>query len=99
WSAERLPEYPNIPTMMEKGIPYSMANWSGVFVPKDTPGEIIEKISTALQAALKDPKVLSAMENLKVPIGHLGPKDFAAFAQKDYEQNRQLLQDAGLLKK
>ncbi|MGB7300116.1 MAG: tripartite tricarboxylate transporter substrate binding protein, partial [Burkholderiaceae bacterium] len=32
WSAERLPEYPNIPTMMEKGIPYSMANWSGVFV-------------------------------------------------------------------
>lgn len=99
WSPERLPEYPNTPTMIESGVDFSMANWSGVFVPKGTPKAVIDKLAAALQESLKDPGVIEAMDKLKVIIDPMGIEAFGKFARGDYDRNRDLLSAAGLLKK
>ena len=98
WSEKRLPEYPDVPTMKELGYDYTMANWVGVFVPKGTPAEIIAKLTGALKETLADASVARTMSNLKTDIGYQDPKAFAAFAERDYKLNRDLLKEAGLLK-
>lgn len=99
WSPKRLPEFPDTPTMMELGVNYTLVNWNGVLVPKDTPAEIIAILSKALKTALADPGVIAVMSNLKVPIAPMGPKEFGDFVKQDYQQNRDLLKQAGMLKK
>jgi len=47
---------PEVPTFEEGGLPgFELAVWHGLYAPKGTPAEIIEKLSTTLQEALNDP--------------------------------------------
>jgi tripartite-type tricarboxylate transporter receptor subunit TctC len=54
----RLAAAPNLPTAAEAGLPgFEITVWFGMYAPKDTPKPVIDKLSTALQEALKDPDV------------------------------------------
>ena len=98
WSAARLPEFPDVPTMKELGYDFELVNWIGVFAPKGTPQPVIDKLAAALRDTLADQGVIDALDKLKVAVAHQGPADLAAFAQRDYTRNRDLLKEAGLLK-
>lgn len=53
---ERSPALPNVPTTKEAGLPdYQVSAWNALFAPKDTPKEIVAKLTQALDAALDDP--------------------------------------------
>lgn len=45
---ERLPEYPDVPTLQEQGIPWQLAGWRGVGVPRGTPEGIQQTLLQAL---------------------------------------------------
>jgi tripartite-type tricarboxylate transporter receptor subunit TctC len=98
WSASRLPEFSAVPTMKELGYDFELENWVGVFAPKGTPQPVIDKLAAALRDTLADQGVIDALDKLKVAVAHLGPAELAAFAQRDYTRNRDLLKEAGLLK-
>ena len=56
-TAARAPALPNVPTMIESGVPnYDVASWFGVMVPAKTPSAIVEKINRDVQRILKTPK-------------------------------------------
>jgi tripartite-type tricarboxylate transporter receptor subunit TctC len=53
---ERLPVLPTIPTISESGYPgFSASGWNAIFAPAGTPKEVIKKLNTAINQALKDP--------------------------------------------
>ena len=57
---ERLAVAPDLPTASEAGVPgFEITVWFGMYAPRDTPKPVIEKLSAALQEALKDPEVKS----------------------------------------
>jgi tripartite-type tricarboxylate transporter receptor subunit TctC len=57
-TGQRLPSLPEVPTMQEAGLPgYKMTVWHAVYAPKGTPKPIVDKLSKALQEALKDPNL------------------------------------------
>jgi tripartite-type tricarboxylate transporter receptor subunit TctC len=57
-TAARSPVLPNVPTMIESGVPnYDVASWFGVMVPAKTPGAVAEKINREVQRILKTPKM------------------------------------------
>jgi tripartite-type tricarboxylate transporter receptor subunit TctC len=63
---QRLSSMPEVPTMKEAGLPnYKMTVWHALYAPKATPKPIIDKLSKALQEALKD-------ANLKQRYAELG---------------------------
>ena len=63
---ERLAALPDVPTMNEAGMPnFTVSVWHAMYAPKGTPKPIIDKLSKALQEALKD-------ANLKQRFGDLG---------------------------
>jgi tripartite-type tricarboxylate transporter receptor subunit TctC len=63
----------DIPTTDEAGLPgFFMTLWSGMWVPKDTPKEIVAKLNAAVVDALNDPAVSKQLENLGL---QMPPKD------------------------
>jgi tripartite-type tricarboxylate transporter receptor subunit TctC len=70
---KRLDSAPDIPTTDEAGLPgFHMTLWSGLWVPKDTPKDIVAKLNAAAVDALNDPAVRKQLENLGL---QMPPKD------------------------
>jgi tripartite-type tricarboxylate transporter receptor subunit TctC len=60
----RIGAAPDLPTAAEAGLPgFEITVWFGMYAPKDTPKPVIDKLSAALQEALKDPEVKSRLAN------------------------------------
>lgn len=97
-SAERLSEFPDVPTLKEQGYDVEMSNWLGVFVPVGTPDAVVTRLNTALNAALADEKVQAQLENLQIVPAPTTPEELGAFAQANSDLSRKLLQQAGLVK-
>ena len=63
----------DIPTTDEAGLPgFHMTLWSGMWVPKGTPKDIVAKLNAAAVDALNDPAVRTQLENLGL---QMPPKD------------------------
>jgi len=61
----RLASMPDLPTLNEAGLPgFEVAVWHAMYAPKGTPKPIIDKLSGALQVALKDPTVKQRFADL-----------------------------------
>jgi tripartite-type tricarboxylate transporter receptor subunit TctC len=61
-SVKRSPLAPELPTMIEEGIPdYEMIGWFAAFAPAKTPAPVVEKLNGAIRAAVEDKTV---QENL-----------------------------------
>ncbi|WP_428429128.1 tripartite tricarboxylate transporter substrate-binding protein [Pararhizobium sp.] len=64
-SPARLPVLPDVPTAIEGGLAdFQVGIWHGVYAPKGTPAEATERLSKALQVALKDPNVVARFAEL-----------------------------------
>jgi tripartite-type tricarboxylate transporter receptor subunit TctC len=63
--SKRVASASEIPSADEAGLPgFHMTLWSGLWVPKDTPKDIVAKLNAAAVEALNDPAVQKKMENL-----------------------------------
>lgn len=64
-SKARLPTLPNLPTLDEAGLKgFHVGVWNGVYAPKGTPKAVIDKLSAAIQQALKEPEFRKRMADL-----------------------------------
>ena len=66
----RVPSLKDVPTLDELGLKnFELSAWHGLWAPKGTPKSVIEQLSKALQAALKDPNVIQRFADLgTVPV-------------------------------
>jgi tripartite-type tricarboxylate transporter receptor subunit TctC len=68
---KRLASLPNVPTMDEAGLKgFEVSVWHGFYAPKGTPKPVIDKLTNALHAALKD-------DNVKQRFAELGTEPVA----------------------
>lgn len=64
-SPRRNDALPEVPTTTEGGLPQVQVQvWHGLYVPKDTPDEIVQALTAALQGALTDQNVMTEMAKL-----------------------------------
>jgi tripartite-type tricarboxylate transporter receptor subunit TctC len=62
---KRVPSLPNVPTMDEAGLKgFEVSIWHALYAPKKTPKAVIEKLTKALQEALKDATVKQRFADL-----------------------------------
>jgi tripartite-type tricarboxylate transporter receptor subunit TctC len=86
----RLSSLPDIPTVDEAGIPGFVASlWYGLWVPKDTPKEIVEKLNATLRRVLADPTVERRFADLGIQISprdQQSPEALRAFQKTEMER-------------
>ena len=59
----RLPSLPDLPTANEAGLKgFTLGVWHGLYAPAGTPAPIMQKLSAALQGALKDPDLIKRFD-------------------------------------
>jgi putative tricarboxylic transport membrane protein len=61
---ERLATLPDVPTAAEVGVDYRMSIWAGIFAPKGTARDVIDKLANALDMALDDSDVKRRLTDL-----------------------------------
>ena len=84
---KRVEQAPDIPTTDEAGLSgFHMTLWSGLWVPKGTPKEIVAKLNTAAVDALNDPRVRKQLEDLGLqlpPSDQLTPDALGAWQKAE----------------
>lgn len=80
FSDKRLSVTPDVPSLAELGYPdMDIAPIVGVAVPRNTPRDIIAKLSAEAQRAVRDPDVSAKLTGLGLEIIADTPEQFAAF--------------------
>jgi tripartite-type tricarboxylate transporter receptor subunit TctC len=83
---ERLTILPDVPTAKEAGIDYEMSIWAGMFAPKGTPKNVIDKLASALDRSLDDSTVKKRLADLGGSLpskGERSPAKFASFVKSE----------------
>jgi len=79
-SETRSPLVPDVPTMIESGVPdYVVLTYIGIVAPAGTPAVLVERLNGAINASLMAPEVSAAFDKLGAEIKPASPQDFAAF--------------------
>ena len=92
----RSPFLPDVPTMAEAGYP-SLEDVIrvGFFVPAKTPGDIVERLNDATQAALRTDEVKSGLAKFAVEIDAVSLDDFARLLASESERWKAIVQATG----
>lgn len=80
-TAKRLPAFPDVPTVAERGYPGYMTNiWIGMAVKSGTPTPVVGKLNSEIAAALATSPVKDSYARLRFDIRETAsPKEFADF--------------------
>ncbi|OYU87360.1 MAG: hypothetical protein CFE29_24835 [Bradyrhizobiaceae bacterium PARB1] len=65
----RLSSMPDLPTADEAGLKgFEVGAWHGIYAPKGTPDEIVQKLAKALQASLRDPDLVKRFTDINTDV-------------------------------
>ncbi|HLV27602.1 MAG TPA: tripartite tricarboxylate transporter substrate binding protein BugE [Burkholderiaceae bacterium] len=83
---ERLESLKDVPTLAEEGYPQlNQPAWYGLLAPTGTPPEIVAKLHEAAAEALKNPKVIEALEKQGAAPSGNTPEEFGKEIQEQYD--------------
>jgi len=82
---QRLAMFPDVPTVKEQGINFTMGMWRGLAAPKGTPPDVIQKLHDSFKKAMDDPEFQAKAKEMSILLSYLGPKDFGALMARDDE--------------
>ncbi|KGD98945.1 ABC transporter substrate-binding protein [Achromobacter sp. RTa] len=83
---DRIASIKDVPTFKDAGFPVlNQPVWYGLLAPKGTPMEVVNKLRDAAVVALKDPKVIKALDDQgSAPSGNT-PEEFAKEIKEQYD--------------
>ena len=95
--ARRAPQLPDVPTIIEAGVPgYESGSWLGLLAPAKTPKNIIARLNAATVKAVNQPETRARLIDLGAePVGD-SPEEFARRIRREWEQNAKIVKTAGV---
>jgi tripartite-type tricarboxylate transporter receptor subunit TctC len=96
-SAKRFPLLPAIPTIAEAGYPgFEALAWNGILVAAGTPGPVIQRINSEINAILRDSSVKSALNAQGFDLIGGTPEDFAKLIRSESEKWAPVIRKTGV---
>jgi tripartite-type tricarboxylate transporter receptor subunit TctC len=96
-SETRSPQTPELPTMIEAGVPdFTSVSFTAVVAPAGTPAAIVGKLNAAINESLTSPEVASTLVRLNVDAKVSSPREFAAFLAREREKWSAVVKTAGV---
>jgi tripartite-type tricarboxylate transporter receptor subunit TctC len=94
---QRSPLAPDVPTMIEAGVPgYEMSAWNAIFAPKGTPPAIVARLQAEFARVLLAPEMKEQLAGLGAePVANT-PEELAAFLRTDKARWGEIIQERGI---
>jgi tripartite-type tricarboxylate transporter receptor subunit TctC len=94
--AERIKDYPDVPTAVEKGVNFTWSSWKGVIAPKGMPEAVRAKLTAALKATFTDPDFTKKMGEMGEFVDYRDSDGYAALAKGDSKKAEAIIRDLGM---
>jgi tripartite-type tricarboxylate transporter receptor subunit TctC len=94
---ERSPVLPDVPTIVEAGVPgYEAVNWIGIVAPAGTPGPIVAKLHTEITAVLESPDMQKQFSSEGVDVMRMSSAEFGSFMGQELEKWGRVVKEGGI---
>lgn len=90
FTEERLENFPDIPTMKEKGYDILFGSARALVAPKGTPQEIIDILHDRFKEAMESEEHLEKAKNADLPIKYMGPEELAKYIKDEEEYLKEI---------
>lgn len=96
-TARRSDQLPNVPTMIEAGVPgYESSSWNGIVMPAKTPKATIDRFYFELSKVLQTAEVRERIAGLGAEVAGTRPEEFAEFMQRETQKLGRVVREAGI---
>ncbi len=85
-TAKRFPLFPDIPAIAETYPGFEAQAWNGIMMPAATPKPIVARLNTEIDAILKQPEVVKAMNAQGFDLIGGPPEDFGRLLKSEVER-------------
>lgn len=95
-SQKRHPMLPQVPTLAETGLPgFEALSWQGLFAPAGTPPDVLDKLSTEVNKAIKAPDIQDYFGARGFVIEGTTPAAFKGFIENEVKKWTVIVQASG----
>ncbi|OVZ66241.1 hypothetical protein CDO46_01685 [Pigmentiphaga sp. NML030171] len=95
-SSARTPLAPDLPTVAEAGYPgFDVLGWYALFAPKDTPAQIVDRLSAQVERILAQADVRERLQQLGAEPHYLDAKDLTAYIAVESPKWKTLIEASG----
>ncbi len=95
---ERLADFPDVPTLKEKGVDLSIATWRGIVVPKKTPDNVVKVLSDVAYKVSQDSEFTDTLVKMNLTPAYLNAEDFSKVIEKDDKFFNEIMTKLGMAK-
>ena len=85
---------PNVPTLVESGLDFTVDFWTGVFLPSQTPPKIVQAYAREINRITALPEVKDRLTGLGYLMVSQTPEEFGAMVKRDAERYRKIIIDS-----
>lgn len=93
---ERDPNFPDVPTLAEQDIDFTMAAWRGIGGPEGLPGEVVAELACHLEEIVGGEEYQEFMGESGFGVRWRGPDEFGTFLAEQDAQKGEIMKAAGL---
>ncbi|WP_295851493.1 tripartite tricarboxylate transporter substrate binding protein [uncultured Xylophilus sp.] len=91
---QRLPQYPNVPTVAESGVPdFFFNSWFALVAPKGTPRPVVDRLTGAMRVSLDDPETRRQLTGLGITLRGTSPEEFGRALRDQYALYGRVIQN------
>ncbi len=95
-SDKRAPGFPDVPTSTDGGVPtYQVATWYGIWAPKGTPRDVVEKMQAEMRKALTSDELKTSWTNLGTETPNLYGEAFGQFVSSEVKRWAEVVKTSG----
>ena len=96
-SKERTSIAPELPTLVEQGLPVEVDLWYGVFTPYGTPTTIVARYNKEINEIISAPQIAEKLAKQGLTVVGGTPDHLAEFIVQDIPKWQRVVKEAGII--
>ena len=96
WGAERTKRWPTVPTLKDLGYDIVSNSPFGIAGPRGMDPAVVKTLHDAFRRAMDDPSYLKTLERYDQPTLYMTGEEYTAYARKQFENDRTMMEKLGL---
>ncbi|MBE3572508.1 MAG: tripartite tricarboxylate transporter substrate binding protein, partial [Moorella humiferrea] len=96
YTEQRVPMFPDVPTLKEAGINLVEGSYRGYLAPRGTPQEIINILADAMEKVANDPAFKKVCEDVNLEVKFMKGDEYKSFLDKELANLKKVVDEMGL---